>query len=138
MTFEDATDHDGDIYRQIVESAECYAIFSMDMDGNITTWNRGAEKIMGYAPEDVLGKDASVIYTDFDLKHEIPEKEIETALQHGSALDERWHVRKDGSRFWGEGMLLPLNSRFGKPEGFVKIMRAYDRKPDHRTLEGRL
>jgi PAS domain S-box-containing protein len=114
---------DPDIYRQILESARCYAIFSMDLDGNITTWNTGAEKIMGYAPDEVVGKDASIIYTDPDREHEIPEKEIATALRGECAVNERWHVRKDGSRFWGEGLLMPLLGRFGKTEGFVKIMR---------------
>jgi PAS domain S-box-containing protein len=116
--------HDSDhLYRIIVESAKDFAIFTMDLDGAITTWNTGAERIFGFSRGEMIGKDTSLIFTSEDDKHDIPEQEINDALTKGHARDERWHIRKDGSRFWADGLLMPLRDTLGATHGFLKILR---------------
>ncbi len=107
--------------RAIVENVSEYAIITMNAAGIITGWNTGAEKIFGYAREEVIGSDAEVIFTPEDREAGIPEREMRTALAEGSSLDERYHIRKDGVRIFVSGTLsrLPL----GPAAGFVKIVR---------------
>src|SRR5689334_13624154 len=90
--------------RLIVENAREYAIFSMDLDRRITTWNIGAQRLLGFSEEEVLGRSADLIFTQEDCAAGIPEREALTATRDGKAVDERWHVRKDGSRFWASGV----------------------------------
>lgn len=92
----------------LMESFTDYAILSMDSEGIIDTWNRGAEIIFGYSQEEVVGKSGDIIFTPDDIMNGIPEKEMITARKKGRASDERWHVRKDGSRFFASGVLMPL------------------------------
>ena len=104
----------------LLESIKDYAIFSMEKKGKIKSWGPGAELIFGYATDEVIGQDAAIIFTAEDRAAGIPEQEMITALRKGRAADERWHVRKDGSRFYASGVLAPLLSENG---GFVKIAR---------------
>ena len=109
--------------RLIMESAKDYAIISMDMNRYVTDWNAGAEHILGYSKEEMIGKRGDIIFTAEDRKNKIPEKEMQRALLHGQGEDERWHMRKDGSRFWGSGMMMPLLDKNNAVLGFLKIMR---------------
>ncbi|MDB5028246.1 MAG: hypothetical protein JWO66_1935 [Candidatus Eremiobacteraeota bacterium] len=108
--------------RLLVESVTDYAIFSIDLDGNILLWNSGAEHIFGYREADVLGKHFSLIYTADAIGRRAPETEIARAAREGHAPDEGWYVRKDGAMLYASGQmtrLLPDSA--GKPRGFVKI-----------------
>jgi PAS domain S-box-containing protein len=99
-----------------------YAIFTSDLGGLITTWNAGAEKILGYGEEEILGQPCDVIFTPEDRARGAPELERRTALRDGRAEDLRWHLRKDGSRFWGSGNMMSL-VHDGVTLGFVKVLR---------------
>ena len=104
----------------IVDSAVDFAIFTFSPEGIATSWNRGAERLLGYRPDEIEGRDADVIFTPEDLAAGVPDGERRRAQREGRAENERWHVRKDGTRFWGSGLAMPL--RDGSP-GFVKILR---------------
>lgn len=119
--------------RLLAQSTKGYAIITLDCDGNITTWNRGAEYIFGYSAEETIGRDIAMIYTEEDRKAGLPEAERERALEHGQATDERWHVRKDGSQCFFSGLVNPLMNNDGRITGFAKIARdvTEDRQRSH-------
>src|SRR5690606_3482147 len=96
--------------------------FTVDCDGTVTSWNAGAQRILGYTEDEILGEDSRVTFTPEDVEKGAPEWEIDTALAEGRAQDERWHVRKDASRFWGSGLMMPLKTKHSPP-GLLKIMR---------------
>jgi PAS domain S-box-containing protein len=110
-------------FRQILESIEDYAVFTTDVSGNITSWNTGAENVLGFTEEEVLGKSAHIIFTEEDIKNGTPEREAAEALAKGRGIDERYHRRKDNSLFWGSGLVFPLHDENGVHIGFTKIMR---------------
>src|SRR5690349_6769642 len=112
-----------DIYRKAIEEIRDYAIFLTDADGIVTTWNVGAQHILGYTEEEIVGRDASKLFTLEDRGRLIPEKELATAASTGRAEDERWHVRRDGSRFWDSGVVTSVRDQNGDLVGFVKVMR---------------
>lgn len=117
-----------ELLRLVVESAIDYAIFSMDPTGIITSWNIGAERLLGYTEDSILGRTADVIFTPEDQRAGAADEERAHALADGRALDERWQMRQDGSRFWASGLMMPL----ADPRlGFVKILR--DRTEHHRA-----
>jgi PAS domain S-box-containing protein len=118
----------------ILQSAIEYAIFSLDLDGLITSWNEGAIRVLGWTAEEAIGLPGSIIFTEEDKKVGAPQQEMTTALEEGGALDERWHLRKDGSRFWASGQLMALRSEDGRLEGYVKILRD---RTDQRETEDR-
>jgi two-component system CheB/CheR fusion protein len=109
--------------RLIVENARDYAIFSMDLQRRVTAWNSGAQQILGYSAEEILGRSADIIFVEEDRARGACERETETALRAGRAADERWHLRKDGTRFWGSGVMMPMQGPAGDKIGFVKIFR---------------
>ena len=110
-------------FQHIIDSLEEYAVFTMDTAGNISSWNSGATRILGYKEKEIVGKNASILYTLEDIKIGAPEKELLTAAKKGKADDERWHVRRDKSRFWGSSRVFPLYDSEKKLRGFIKIMR---------------
>lgn len=105
----------------IIESTKDYAIITFDLKGFITGWNSGAERIFGYSEKEVLGRYAAFLFTPEDQSQGIPEQEMRIALKEGRAEDERWHIDKNGSRFFMSGVLHPLKD--GRVKGFVKIAR---------------
>ena len=109
--------------RLMFESASEYAIFTVDPENRVTTWNVGAELLLGYSEEDILGQDARIFFTPEDRERRKPEEELAKALAEGRAENERWHVRKDGSRFWASGLMMPLKDDPRGPRGFVNIFR---------------
>jgi PAS domain S-box-containing protein len=119
-----------ELFRHVVESSTGFAIFAVDPVGMVISWNVGAQRMMGYSEEEMLGHDGDVIFTPEDRAQGAPERERQIATATGRAEDERWHRRKDGSRFWGSGLLMPL--REGTP-GFMKIMR--DHTDAHRAQD---
>ena len=115
---------DGEFARLIVESASDFAIIAMAPDGTVLSWNPGAEKLLGWSTEEALGMDGRAIFTPEDREAETAEDEMRRAVGDGRALDERWHVRRDGSRFWGSGLMMPLRAdASGEARGFLKIVR---------------
>ncbi len=110
-------------YRLIVESATSYAIFTTDMKGLVTSWNPGAENIFGYTEEEFLGQDIRVVFTPEDRAIGQADIEMRTAEADGRALDERWHMRKNGERFWANGLVMPLRDDAEQTCGFLKILR---------------
>jgi PAS domain S-box-containing protein len=115
-------------YRQIVEGAEDFAIITFDAQGMVTGWSAGAQRIVGYAAEEVLGRGGDLFYTEVDQVERVFYLELEIARKQSRAVNERWHVRKDGTRFWGSGLMMPLALDHG---GFVKIFR--DRTAEHQA-----
>jgi PAS domain S-box-containing protein len=109
--------------RLIVENARDYAILTTDLARRVTTWNAGAERLIGFKEEEVLGQTADIIFTEEGRAAGAPEREAETAIREGRATDERWHVRKDGSRFWGSGSMLAMRDEKGDAVGLLKILR---------------
>ncbi|MYM21334.1 PAS domain S-box protein [Duganella sp. FT135W] len=107
----------------IVANAREYAIIAMDKDRRITNWNAGAENILGYKAEQILGHCADLIFTAEDRAAGAPENEAMQALAHGQATDERWHIRQDGSIFWGSGMMHAMRDASGSVIGLLKIFR---------------
>jgi PAS domain S-box-containing protein len=112
-----------DLYRKSVEDIRDYAIFMTDPDGLVTNWNSGAEHILGYTEAEILGKNLSKFFTSEDRVKDIPQKELTTAALEGRAEDERWHVRRDGSRFWASGVVTVVRDEAGEIIGFSKVMR---------------
>lgn len=110
-------------FKQILESIEDYAVFTSDVEGKITSWNTGAERVLGYTEKEILGKSADIIFTPGDIKNDVPAREAAEALAKGRGVDERYHQRKDGTLFWGSGLVFPLYDKDGKHIGFTKIMR---------------
>ena len=110
-------------YRLLVESATEYAIFMLDTDGCIVSWSQGAERIFGYEEEEVLGKPAALTFTEDDRLAGVPEQEMKTAFQTGQSADDRWHLRKDGERFWANGVMTALRNADGDFRGFAKVLR---------------
>ncbi len=108
-------------YRQVLESLEDYAVFTIDSEGKVISWNKGAQRLLGYTPEEILGENTGIIFTLEDRQKDAPQKEMNLALKKGKAKDERWHMRRDGTRFWGSGVLFPFKQ--GKEKGFTKILR---------------
>jgi PAS domain S-box-containing protein len=113
-------DTSGDL---ILESATGYAILTTDLDGCVTAWNEGARLLLGWEESEALGRDARMIFTPEDRLVGAPEQEMEGALTKGRAEDERWHIRKDGSRFWASGLMMPLKGPDDATRGFLKILR---------------
>ncbi|EGK90775.1 PAS domain S-box protein [Microcoleus vaginatus PCC 9802] len=109
--------------RLIFESAKDYAIFTLDLNGIIASWNSGAERLLGYTETEAIGCSIRMIFTPEDNEQGQAECERQTALLQGRAEDERWHVRKDGNRFWASGLMMPLLNEADCPQGFVKIMQ---------------
>ena len=111
-----------EFYSQIIDSLQDYSILTLDNDFKINSWSSGSVSIFGYDPEDVLGEDFSVIFTEEDRKNGIPQKEIDKALSEGKAVDNRWHVCKDQSIFYAYGLVFPLIGINGEMLGYVKIL----------------
>ncbi len=107
----------------LLENVEDYAIFAVDNSGKIVTWNPGVERVLGYARDEFIGQMSSLIYTPEDTANDVPQQELQEALTAGRAVDERWHQRKGGARFWGSGMMVGLRDQENQARGVVKIMR---------------
>lgn len=110
-------------FRLIVDSATDFAIIAMDLQGRIETWNSGAHRLLGYEASEIIGQDAEVIFTPEDCAAGRLQREMRRAVENGRAEDERWHLRKGGSRFWASGLVMPLKGEDGGIRGFLKIMR---------------
>ena len=113
----------GDPFRLLVESVKDYAIFMLNQEGYIVTWNLGAENIKGYKPDDIIGKHFSIFYPEEDLKWDKPGYELKVAAEVGRFEDEGWRLRKDGTRFWANVVITALRDKDGTLRGFGKVTR---------------
>ena len=98
----------GRLAELVLESAADFAIFTTDLSGVITSWNSAAERVMGWIEAEAVGQHASIIFTPEDREQDGCGQEMAEAQTSGRATDERWHLRKDGSRFWGAGSMTRL------------------------------
>jgi len=112
-----------DPFRLLVQSIVDYAIYLLDPNGYVTSWNAWAERIKGFQTNEIIGKHFSTFYTEEDRKAGVPEKVLETARKKGKFDGEGWRVRKDGSRFWASVVIDRINDANGKLIGFAKITR---------------
>lgn len=107
----------------LVDVVEEYAIFGLDAAGTVTTWNRGAQRIKGYAATEVIGRHFSVFYSADDVRAGKPDRQLARARMHGSSRDEGWRLRKDGSRFWANVTITAIFDSDGNLDGFAKVTR---------------
>ncbi|MGA2218832.1 MAG: sigma 54-interacting transcriptional regulator [Terracidiphilus sp.] len=115
--------------RSIVESVRDYAIYHLDRDGHVMTWNPGAERIKGYATEEIVGSHFSRFFTQEDVERGRPAELMRLAAARGRYEDEGWRVRKDGSRFWADSILTAIRDVTGQVTGYAKVTRDFtDRK----------
>src|SRR5215213_7508103 len=120
---EEALRHNEERFRLLVEGVKDYAIFMLDPDGKVASWNEGAHHIKGYHHKEIVGHHFSIFYPEEDLKRSKPERELEIAQQEGSYEEEGWRVRKDGSRFWASVLITALWDEAGGLRGFAKVTR---------------
>lgn len=107
----------------LVNSVQEYAIFCLDTDGAVATWNWGAQRIKGYDACEIIGRNFSVFYTPDDIAAGKPERELEIATTDGAFSDEGWRVRKDGTQFWANVVITAVFDAGGRLEGFAKVTR---------------
>jgi len=110
-------------FHLLVDGVTDYAIFLLDPVGNIVSWNTGAERITGYCEEEIVGKHFSCFYTPEDIEQGVPEKALRLAEVEGRIEDERWRLRKDGSRFFANIVTTALRSETGQLRGFSRVAR---------------
>jgi PAS domain S-box-containing protein len=120
---EETGDQPADPFKLLVQSIVDYAIFMLDPQGYVTSWNSGAERIKGFQTEEIVGQHFSKFYTEEDRKAGMPEKVLDTARREGKFEGEGWRVRKDGSRFWASVVVDRINGEDGELVGFAKITR---------------
>ena len=109
--------------RLLIDSIKDYAIMHLSLDGHVTSWNSGAQRLLGYQSEEIIGQHFSKFYRPMDLDLRKPEIEIETALHSGRFEEEGVRVTKSGATFIANVVLTPIVDANGKPKGFAKITR---------------
>jgi PAS domain S-box-containing protein len=112
-----------DAFRLLVEAVQDYAIFLLDSQGYVSTWNIGANRIKGYIASEIIGQHFSRFYPEEDIAANKPGRELEIAIREGRLEDEGWRLRKDGSKFWANVIITALRDANGKLVGFAKVTR---------------
>ena len=112
-----------DQFESLVDAVEEYAIFRLDTDGRVRTWNPGAARLKGYDAESIVGEHFSTFYTEADREAGVPEQNLAAAVEEGSVEEEGWRVRADGSRFWADVTITAITGDDGDLEGFAKVTR---------------
>jgi two-component system CheB/CheR fusion protein len=110
-------------FRLLVEGAKDYAMFLLDLDNRITFWSNGAQRVFGWTEAEAVGRTGAMIFVPEDIEKGAVENEIGTAMNEGRAPDRRWHLRKDGSRIWVDGVMTRIDDAEGAPRGLAKIAR---------------
>ena len=111
------------VFKLMVDRVQDYAIFVLDKEGHVASWNAGAALIKQYRADEIIGKHFSIFYTPQDIERNWPATELENATREGRVEDEGWRVRKDGSRFWANVIITALRDDRGILLGFSKITR---------------
>jgi PAS domain S-box-containing protein len=122
-TTETALSQSEERFRLLVDSVQDYAIFMLDPQGRVATWNTGAQRIKGYTAAEIIGQHFSRFYPAQVIAEKTPDQELEVALRDGRFEDEGWRVRKDGTQFWANVVITPLRNAQGELVGFAKITR---------------
>src|SRR5512142_3312365 len=112
-----------ELFRLLVGSVRDYAIYMLDPDGRIVTWNAGAERIKGYRADEVLGQHFRIFYGPREQQAGHPEHELEMALRHGHYEEDGWRHRKDGSQFWANVVVTAIHDDAGELVGYAKVTR---------------
>jgi PAS domain S-box-containing protein len=115
-------------YRQVLESVKDYAIFTLDPDGYVTSWNPGAERIKGFQATEVIGKHFSLFYTPEDVEKGEPQLALQRAAKEGHYEIDGWRLRKDGTRYWANVLITPIWDDQGNLQGFSKVIRDITRR----------
>lgn len=132
VAFEDVTDRihaehtlreSEERFRLLVEGVQEYAIFQLDPDGNVISWNAGAQRLKGYDSAEIIGHHFSIFYPQEDQMNNKPRDILARAVRQGQTEDEGWRVRKDGSRFWADAVVTALRDSNGNLLGFAKLTR---------------
>jgi PAS domain S-box-containing protein len=110
-------------FEQFTDTISDHALVALDQKGRVIRWNRGAERLMGWRAEEIVGQSLEFFYTPGDVAEGVPQSELKQAARQGHVKEERWHLRRDGSRFWGSGSLSAVRNQAGDLLGFTKIMR---------------
>ena len=110
-------------FRLLVDSVTDYAIFMLDLQGHIASWNSGAERIKGYRADEIVGRHFSTFYSADAVERGWPAHELREAIRVGRFEDEGWRVRKDGTQFWANVVITLLRGPDGTPRGFAKVTR---------------
>jgi len=110
-------------YRILIEAVTDYAIYMLDRDGIVTSWNPGAQRFKGYKPHEIIGQHFSRFYSPEDNESGLPVRALQTAAREGKFESEGWRVRKDGTRFWAYVVIDPIRSSSGEVIGYAKITR---------------
>ena len=110
-------------FRMLVEAITDYAIYMLDPDGTVTSWNPGAKRFKGYDESEIIGENFSRFYTEEDRKSGLPQRALETAKREGKFEQEGWRVRKDGTKFWAYVVIDPIRDGAGRLVGYAKITR---------------
>jgi hypothetical protein len=118
-------------FRRLVTAVREYAIFMLDVDGVVVSWNSGAQRIKGYLASEIVGRHFRVFYVPEDQESGHPEENLEIALFQGSFAEEGWRVRKDGSRFWASVVITPVYDDAGHHVGYAKVTRDQTQQRDH-------
>jgi PAS domain S-box-containing protein len=122
-------------YRLLIEAVTDYAIYMLDPQGIVSSWNAGAQRFKGYTPSEIIGRHFSEFYTEDDRRSGLPARALEISAREGKFESEGWRVRKDGSRFWAHVVIDPIRSPDGGIVGFAKITRDLS---ERRAAESRL
>ena len=113
-------------FQELVYSVSDYAVFLLDADGIVISWNKGAEKIKGYKAEEIIGQHFSAFYPEGVIKKGWPQHELAIAKAEDRYEEQDWRVRKDGSRFWANVTITAIKAESGRPNCFLEITRASD------------
>ena len=116
-------DQSPELFRLLVDQVRDYAIFALDPNGRIVTWNSGAEMLKGYRAEEIIGRHIECFYTETDRQAGRPLRLLKQATEQGRVEDEGWRVRKDGSRFWADVVITALVDEKGSLRGYAKVTR---------------
>jgi two-component system, cell cycle sensor histidine kinase and response regulator CckA len=119
-----------ELSRLTLQGIASHAVILLDAEGNVVTWNPGAERIEGYTAEEILGKHFSTFYTAEDIASGNPQRALQMTSEHGHFEEEGWRVRKDGSRLWATVTITPLYDHVPQPIGFVKISRDVSKRKE--------
>src|SRR5438552_3874694 len=113
----------GSRFELLVQSVTDYAIYMLDLEGRVTSWNPGARRFKGYSADEIIGEHFSRFYTAVEREAGVPQTALETARREGRFEAEGWRVRKDSSRFWASVIIDPIRDEAGELVGFAKVTR---------------
>jgi PAS domain S-box-containing protein len=118
-------------FRLLVSAVEEYAIFMLDPEGNVVSWNAGATRLKGYSASEIVGRSFRLFYSPEEREAGHPQRNLEAALRDGTFAEEGWRVRKDGSRFWASVVISPVHDDAGRHIGFAKVTRDHSEQREH-------